>query len=91
MGHVVLGEDDDDHGAAHGVLGAPSRRAQGRGQTRDAEGEAGRRRALTGEAGDQIVIAAAAADRAEADGTTLVVNRVEQQLGLTGEGGQLRS
>ncbi|MNW70017.1 hypothetical protein D3C74_491840 [compost metagenome] len=78
MLHIVLGEDDDHDRAAHSVVGAATGGAQGRGQTRDAEGEAGGGHGLAGEPRHQIVIATAAADGAEANGPALVVLGVQQ-------------
>ena len=51
-------------------------------QSGDADGEAGRRHALAGESGDKVVVASAAADRAEAHGAAFVVLDLEGQLGL---------
>src|SRR6185312_9469777 len=55
-------------------------RAQGREQARDADREAGRRNRLLTEAGDEAVIAPAAADRAEADRLPVLANRFEGEL-----------
>ena len=51
-------------------------------QTRDADREAGRRNLLAREARDEIVVAAAAADRAEAHGLAVVAFDLERQLGF---------
>ena len=51
-------------------------------QARDANGEAGRWNLLPGEAGNEIVIAPAAADGAKAHRLAIVAFDLERQLGL---------
>ena len=51
-------------------------------QARDADREAGCRNFLACEARDEIVVAAAAADRAEADGLAVIAFDLERQLGF---------
>jgi hypothetical protein len=82
VGHVGLVEGDDHHRPARDAAGLAARRPQRRRQARDAEREAGGRGHLAGEPRHQVVVAPAAADRAEAHRLALVVEVVEQQLGL---------
>ena len=74
-----------------GLLGSRHDRAfhhlQGREKARHADGEAGRRNGLGAEAADEAVIAPAAADRAEADGASVLVLHLEGQLGLVDRAG----
>ena len=78
---LVLIHDQDDDGAERGRGARPIEAQRGL-QARDADGEAGGRNLLAGEAGDEIVVAAAAADRAEADRPAFFVLGFDQQLGF---------
>ena len=62
--------------------GRAADQVQRRLQARDADGEAGGGHLLAGEARDEIVVAPAAADGAEADGVALLVLGRDQQLGF---------
>ncbi len=84
IGHAVFihRQHDDRAGAwrlaTMGLLMARKRREQ----PRHADGEAGRGDRLGAEAGDEAVITPAAADRAEADGTAVLVLDLEGEFGL---------
>ncbi len=56
-------------------------------QPRHADGKAGGRHALAGEARDEIVVAPAAADGAEAHGPPVIAFDLERQLSLEHEAG----
>ena len=78
---LLLHHRDDDGAVGSGGL-VLVERGKRRLQARHADGEAGGRHLLAGEAGDEIVVAPAAADRAEADRAALLVLHLEGQLGL---------
>ncbi len=79
---AVEREHDDGAGRLGGGDDRAFDRPQRREQPRHADRKAGRRDWIGAKAGDEAVIAPAAADRAEANGPAVFAGRLEGQLGF---------
>ena len=82
VGDAVAIEHEHDDGALRGARLEFAEALEAEQEPRHADGDAGGRNLLAGEALDQPVIAPAADDRAEPDGLTLLVLDRSGQLGL---------
>ena len=82
VGHAVAIEHQHDDGAAHRIAFELAESLEAEEQSRDADGDAGGRHFLAGEALDQSVIASAETDRAKPDRLPALVLHRRQQLRL---------
>src|SRR3954463_4084594 len=82
VGDAVAVEHGDDDGAEPGLRVELAEQRQRGLKPRHADRETGRRHGLAAEARDQAIVASAAADRAEAHRSALVVPGLEQQFDL---------
>ena len=85
--HAFGAEHGDQHRAGGRFLAELAEHRERGLQPRDADGETGRRYRLAHEARHQPVVAPAAADRAESDGTAFVVFGFDQQFNFVDRAG----
>src|SRR5699024_1192258 len=87
VGDTILVEHGDDYGPGRSARVALADQSERRLQTRDTNGEAGRRHRLATQARYQTVITTTAANRAEPHRAALCVIGLEQQFNLVNGAG----